>query len=255
MKKAVNFPSLSFLSIQNFELYPDGLVHNFLSGINVAVGVNGIGKTTLLRSIYRAIAGVAEIRDSAELGEGQRKIFSVGNVASLFGPIARDGAESAEITLGLKIGAVTLEITRSLKTLKLIGLKKNRTNVLTDGIDFEAQYQTIMPDLMGVPSFFDVLLVLRYVVFALEDRRSIVWDSDAQVELLQIFLYPTEDQRAYRISFNDAMKADSTARNYQSLLSKEEKSYRSKVAKIPSIESVTQLEEAILTLRPEVEKT
>lgn len=252
MQKAAKLPSLKSVSVQNFGLYPEGLIHDFQSGVNVAIGVNGIGKTTLLRIIYRAITGAVDIRDATELGEGQRKFNVIANATSLFAPVVQDGAERATVNVVLSIGTSTLEIQRSLRTLKLINLKKDGTNILTEDIDFEEQYRLLLPQLMNVPSFFDVILILRYITFSLEDRRSIVWDSKAQVELLQIFLYPMADQITYRNAFNDAMKADSAARNYQALLSKEEKKYRSQAAKLPSIESVSQLEQAILSLRPEV---
>lgn len=254
MKKTVNFLTIRSVTIENFDLYPSGLHHDFQNGVNVAIGVNGIGKTTLLRAIYRAISGLADIRDNQELGEGQRRVFTLSNPISLFSPVAQDGAERASIEVVLTAGDAEIRVVRSLRTLKLISCTKNGLNVFSENLGVEEQYQMLLAEQIGVPSFFDVLLVLRYVMFALEDRRSIVWDSDAQVELLQIFLYPTEDQKSYRLAFNEAMKADSAARNYQSLLSKEEKKYRAQAAQLPSLETVNQLDEAILSLRPEVEK-
>ena len=82
--RLVNLPHIDELTIDGYVLYPGpesdpGLHHNFLSGVNVVVGINGIGKTTLLLMLFRMLAGAKDLRIADELGGSQRSLASVDN--------------------------------------------------------------------------------------------------------------------------------------------------------------------------------
>jgi len=58
---AVALPVLSQLKVSEYALFPgdknQGLQHTFRKDVSVIVGVNGLGKTTLLNVIFRLIVG------------------------------------------------------------------------------------------------------------------------------------------------------------------------------------------------------
>lgn len=56
----------------------------------------------------------------------------------------------------------------------------------------------------------------------MEDRRSLVWDESAQSEMYRILFSPEGVNANYKALFNAALSADSTARNTQAVLKREE---------------------------------
>lgn len=57
--RTIFLPTLEKIRIQNFTLYPNGLdfEHNFVNGVNLILGGNGMGKTTFVNLIKYAIIG------------------------------------------------------------------------------------------------------------------------------------------------------------------------------------------------------
>lgn len=228
MRKGIYLPVIDQIVISGYQTYTSKtnggvLHHDFVDGVNLVVGVNGLGKTTLLRLMHRVLAGPSELRSSDELGQGQRDTRPIARVGKLFADRVPDGAKAASAKLTFRIGSKTVEITRRLDNLKITEFLVNGREVLSAGIEVEDQYKSWLISATGFTSYFDVLLSLHYLIFFFEDRRSIVWDADAQDELTRLFLYSTEDAQAYRVSFNLSTQADSLARNYQNILTREQK--------------------------------
>jgi len=235
MRKSIYLPVIDQIVITGYQTYTSAtnggvLDHSFVDGVNLVVGVNGLGKTTLLRLMHRVLAGPFELRSSDELGQGQREIKPIARVGKLFGDRVPDGAKNATAKLIFRIGSKKVEITRRLDNLKITELLVNGREILSAGIEVEDQYKTWLIAASGFTSFFDVLLSLHYLIFFFEDRRSIVWDADAQDELTRLFLYSAEDAQAYRTSFNLSTQADSLARNYQNILTREQKALQKAAA-------------------------
>ncbi|MFC3694468.1 hypothetical protein ACFOWB_19760 [Chenggangzhangella methanolivorans] len=82
------------------------------------------------------------------------------------------------------------------------------------GNDDRDIYQPTIAELMSTGSFFDVLIVLRFLVFVFEDRRSLVWDESAQRQIFRATLSttPAEAQRTLSLQ-RIIVEADSSARN------------------------------------------
>ena len=57
--RKIYLPSLKKIQIQNFTLYPNGLnfEYEFINGVNIIIGGNGMGKTTLVNLIKYSIIG------------------------------------------------------------------------------------------------------------------------------------------------------------------------------------------------------
>lgn len=237
MRKSIYLPVIDQIVITGYQTYTSAtnggvLHHDFVDGVNLVVGVNGLGKTTLLRLMHRVLAGPSELRSSDELGQGQRDIRPIARVGRLFADRVPDGAKNASAKVTFRIGSKAVEITRRLDTLKITELLVNGRQILSADVEVEDQYKNWLISATGFTSFFDVLLSLQYLIFFFEDRRSIVWDPDAQDELTRLFLYSTVDAQAYRTSFNFSTQADSLARNYQNILNREQKALQKAAASL-----------------------
>ncbi len=57
--RKIYLPTLKKIRIQNFTLYPNGLdfEYDFINGVNIIIGGNGMGKTTFVNLIKYSIIG------------------------------------------------------------------------------------------------------------------------------------------------------------------------------------------------------
>lgn len=228
MTQSVFLPLIKRLDIDDYLMYPGdafapGLHHEFLTGVNVIVGVNGLGKTTLLRTILRILTGPRDLRAGEELGGVQRELSRSVDFAE-FARRVPDQAATAIATLKFEMNGRTVEVRRSLKDLKLLSFSVDPDlGSLPESLDLEEQYEWAIVQLSGLVAFYDFVFFLRHVIFFLEDRRGLVWDRWAQTEILQMLFLSSTFQLQYRDALREALSADSAARNTQAVLTRERK--------------------------------
>lgn len=221
----INFPVIRAIEIKNYGLYRgennDGvLVRQMLSGVNLIVGINGIGKTTLLTMLLRALTGLKDIDSGGDLGRGARKSGTADK--QYFARRVRDNAANAVIKVELQFGAKTIVVERQLKNLAITFLRVGDIEVLGESAQhYEGLYERAVVEASGLATFYDYLLVLRFVCFFLEDRQPLIWDKNAQYEVLRaLFSDRTVDPTAYFNAYNTMTSLDSELRNHRSALSR-----------------------------------
>src|SRR5690606_16120038 len=126
-----------------------------------------------------------------------------------------DDAVNAQVTVWFHLGEHYFEVSRSLSNLDITSLLVDQQAVgdLRPS-ELEAAYRDHIVRAAGLASFEDFVFLLRYVVFYLEDRRSLVWDPAAQGEILSIlFGEESVDRRQYVELFNEILSKDSEYRN------------------------------------------
>lgn len=262
-RKSVRFPIIEHIRVDGYLLYPGkegslGLNHSFMPGMNVIVGINGVGKTTLLNILFRMLAGDKDLRDGEELGDSKRSLATIRD-ANIFARIVPDRARDATASLKFRLGEHSIEIKRSLRNLELLEMKIDPPSPHEIKLDdIEDMYKMVVPRIAGVDDFYDFILILRYLVFFLEDRRTLIWDKSAQTEIFRILFFPNTTNDNYKSLINEALSADSYARNAQSVLTKEKTRYEKtakEAAKIKPDEfnlleiAVSQLQESLESLR------
>lgn len=223
----VHFPLFERFDVDDFGLYPGtpdnpGLHVEFLGGLTLIVGTNGLGKTTLVTMLYRMMSGGFELRrgtlEAEELGGAQLDVIRLKRQdRMMFGKRVNDLAVHARATLKLRLGASEVVIVRRLDNLGLITFTVD--GVALDTRD-EKVFQATMLGLAGLSSFGDWLIFLRQMVFYFEDRRSLVWDPSAQRQMFRIlFLSPDEARDLYALE-REYLKLDSDIRNNTAALNR-----------------------------------
>ena len=226
----INFPVFESLVISGYGLYPgpsnpdEGLKIQFHPGLTLVLGANGLGKTTLVRILYRLLTGPFDIpglEGRPDLGTIRLdpKKLRPSNLRT-FGERVMDGAHSARAILSLHIGNRKVLIERRLSNLALIRLEIDSTPA--EGID-EKNYQDQITNLAGTPSFGDWILLLRFLIFYFEDRRALVWDPSAQKQILRMLLLPGTKAKRWTKDERQILELDSQMRNLQAVVGKEEK--------------------------------
>ena len=223
----VHLPVLTGLRVVEYGLFPgnppgSGIDWSFGPGATVVAGINGLGKTTLLMMVLRALTGPYDLT-----GDGGPQLLSVALPESpvlldtqhtrLFRRRVADEAEKAKVTLSARIGDGRVSITRRLNDLGLERLEIDDGLVELPGArgPREALFQSSLSGLMGLGSFVDVLLILHHVILFYESRPGALWDPNAQRQLLRaLCLDPGDAQRVAALE-RELQSADSRARNVQ----------------------------------------
>lgn len=227
-------PVIQSLTIEKYALYPSSVdapyIAEFQPGGTAIIGVNGSGKSTLINICFRCLTGPFNLptaTSSGELGQVRpRAVAMSANEARSFGNRVADGAAHATATLELALGDARLTVTRKLSDLSLVSMHlnvKRGRGRSEETISDEKLFQDKLSELTGVGTFFDVLVILTFLIFMQEDRRSLVWDSTAQRQVLRILLLPIDEAMEFATAQQDVLTADSAVRNTQYVLQRQEK--------------------------------
>ncbi len=233
----INFPIFDRILVENYALYigkpgKPGLDHVFCPGVNVIVGINGLGKTTLLNMLLRSLTGPFDLPHGEELGEKKRRLVSTDRY--WFRKRVPDDAVNAYVTVAFYIGERYFEVKRSLTNLDIVKLAIDQQDVpLIRAQELEASYRNYVIEASGLSSFDDFVFLLRYIVFFLEDRRTLVWDAAAQGDILGIlFGEHGADRKEYVEIYNDLLSKDSEYRNIQAVVNKRKREYEKQASTI-----------------------
>jgi len=226
----INFPVFESLDISGYGLYPGpsnpdkGLKIQFQPGLTLVLGANGLGKTTLVRILYRLLTGpfdIPRLEGRFDLGTTRLDAKKLSRkYQQTFGARVMDGARNATAILSLHLGNRKVLIERRLSNLALIRLEIDDSPV--EAID-EITYQEKTIELVGTSSFGDWILLLRFLIFYFEDRRALVWDPAAQMQILRILLLSGTKAKLWTKDYREILELDSQMRNLQAVVGKEEK--------------------------------
>ena len=246
------FPIFESLSVRNYELYPgsdgaNGFNFAFQGDENLVLGVNGLGKSTLLLLLKQMIEGPARLRPPGFAG--QRQADWLTGDANMFAVRADDRGANASAELIVRFGAGRLRIQRRLSDLSLIN-----HCIGIDGAELELKengsYSEDLAPLAGVSSFGDVLRLCDRVVFFLENRERLLWDWRAQYEVFRSLLLSSEDAGRLRALEATIVSADSAARNIRATMYKLRNRREKEVSKLVKEEDVLA---AIAEVDPRIE--
>ena len=223
----ISLPLLQSLHVEGYGLYPgsepgEGLKVDFKPGLTLVLGANGLGKTTLVTILFRLLTGphdISALMTGSDLGTASLKLTGLRPKAkrTLANRVA-DGGVGATARLEFDIDNERVSIERSLRDLTLRSLKIN-SNQLPQS---EATYQSEIVRLAGVSTFSDWILLLRYVIFFLERRRSLVWDPSAQRQLLRILFLDSAESERWMDREREILEADTRMRNLRAVTTREE---------------------------------
>lgn len=217
---SVNFPVFERLDVDGYRLYPGlpnspGLHLDLAPGPWIVLGVNGLGKSTLLLILKHVLTGPVRIRGAGFTGDRsdvlaiEQRFFAV-----RVGDAAKTAIASAEIKFGRRV----LTVQRRLSDLGLVEASlKGQSD--KPPVTTEEDYRALLAELMGLARFEDALRVLDRVTFFLESRDPLIWDLSAQFELFRAILTPTRSEELRRLE-GEIVSADSSARNLNAVLYK-----------------------------------
>lgn len=253
LQNDLRFPVIHNFSVSNYQLYPgddgQGFAYDVQSGVNIIVGVNGLGKTTLLNMLLKLVAGPSYIRAIDGLGMGSREETQTLSLQRFFSARVRDAAATATATATLGFGTKRLTVTRKLSNLAITYLKVDDLEVGAATAEaYEDRFKQAVLELTGLQQYYDYLLLVHFVFFFLEDRQALIWDEDAQAEVLRVLYYDPTSQITYRTLYNKIAQYDSEIRNTQNVLQRHEKNLQAELLKRADDTSRGELKSLLKTL-------
>lgn len=219
MPQTVLFPVFERVEIRDYGLYcatPDTVfAWDFHAGPNGLIGANGLGKSTLVNILFRLLTGPYDLNRRAlegELGQPDVEPIMIPD-KRVFARRVADQARTAVAKLQFRLGEHSLSISRRLSDLSLSEFQINGESQPI-GDDDKDIYQPKLAEAMQVANFFDVLLILRFLVFVFEDRRSLVWDESAQRQIFRATMSHSRDEARRSLGLQrEIVESDSLARN------------------------------------------
>jgi len=209
----IRFPVLKRLKVSGYQLFPGkagaGLDHTFEPGVTVVVGINGLGKTTLLNIILRSLLGfnTPSKFDPYDPASGSHKM--VEKETDYFTSRTTNLAADARVDAEFAFGPDRLKIMRRLDTLAIEGLFLNGEPV--EGDQEELQYEIVKAS--GLATLYDLFYVVRSFTFFLEDKVSLIWNPNGQFEIFRILFFDSIKAKEFADLSDEIKKMDSRYRN------------------------------------------
>jgi len=249
----IRFPILRRLVLKNYGLFPgedgNGIDHRFEPGVTVIPGVNGLGKTTLLNIIYRLLVGPFDPYKGDEIQLTQRRLKEL-RFFNYFSK--RDkGASTEGIALGeFDFGDKKITVERTLNDLAITTLRVDETDLLTN----EGNPEDEIWQLAGCSSQYDFHLVVRSVLFFLEEKTPVVWDPVAQAEIFRIIFLKADAALELANMAAKIQATDSNARNMYDQLRRYKDQLFSMQARSSAATEVSKRTKFLQRRLPEIDK-
>lgn len=184
---SVFFPKIETLVVHGFEkIFTSNNFEIYLSGdLNILLGGNGLGKTTLLQCLVYALTGGT---DDTEVEEIRAQRW---NHTYFKGRIDDDAYVIVEFYLGEKL----ISVKRGFISNRI--LECTVTTISKDDSATIAFEQAIV-EYGNYNSVNDFSFIVNRLLYLPENRRSLLWDYDAQIRALMIINNELVAEQEYR---------------------------------------------------------
>lgn len=273
--RKIYLPELASICIRNFTLYPNGLnyEYNFVKGVNLILGGNGMGKTTFVNIIKYSIIGHYKkpfdyTRTYKERMIEKRIVYPMNYFKNrMDSQILID--ESAKVIIRFYIDNKEFIVERDLENIimcscyvdgekidgKLINQLKYETLDEEEKKDYlQFKYEKIVEKYSGL-QFDDLIFFVNEILFFGEDHKTILWNdgvigADVQNELFNKYFNSPELDRERQEALRQSKYFDSLARHR----SEDIRAIRKVLDKINNKNHDTNSISEILKVKTEIEK-
>ncbi len=168
---SIEIPRIESLEIQGLNLFPRGISWSVSSGVNAIVGGNGLGKTTVVRSLLFGLIGQ---NSRVKLDYFRDRLGRSYDGEPFIGLTIEAASDYYEVQRSLQSG----NIIEALRNGEILDLPENE-----EGDSFEK----LLASSLGFSRVDDLAVVLTRLVFPEESGRSLVWDIEQQNHVLVLF--------------------------------------------------------------------
>lgn len=221
MSRIIYLPELQSINIKNYTLYPNGLdySYNFVKGVNLILGGNGMGKTTFVNIIRFALIGLYKkaldldrtYKDRAIV----KRLLYPSNFFSSRGDESIHVQGEAKVVLIFSVKDVFFKVCRSLETGQMLSVTINGESLGGDILSEERYerledseknryllnaYEKKIEEYSNL-TFDDLIFFVNEILFFGENHTTVLWNNgidgktDVQYELfIKYFSEPALDK-------------------------------------------------------------
>ena len=238
MSRQIFLPELLSISIKNYTLYPNGLDYtfDFVKGVNLVLGGNGMGKTTFVNIVRYAILGLYKkpfgyTRTYQGNIIEKRQLFPERYFSNRMDDSIKISS-SPMVYLSMKIKDAMVELVRDLSAITLTQLRVNGREIsatIINQLDYEKltdeaktetlpyHYEQIIKKYANL-EFDDLIFFVNDILFFGEDHKTILWNDgnafpDAQNELFNKYFNDPDLDKKRQEAIRKAKYFDSLSRH------------------------------------------
>lgn len=238
MRRKIYLPELLSINIKNYTLYPNGLDYtfDFVKGVNLVLGGNGMGKTTFVNIIRFAILGLYKkpfgyTRTYQGNIIEKRQLFPQTYFSNRMDDTILINA-SPTVSIRMKLNGTVVELTRDLASITLTHLKVDEEEVcgtLINQLNYERlsnvakkdtlpfKYEQLVRNKTNL-DFDDLIFFVNEVLFFGEDHKTILWNDgetsfDVQNELFNKYFNDPDLDKKRQEAIRQAKYFDSLSRH------------------------------------------
>ncbi len=271
----IYLPNLKKIKIRNFSLYPYGLdfEYDFINGVNLIMGGNGMGKTTFVNIIKYAIIGHYKKGFDFTRTYMGRKIEKRQSYFKDYYKNRQDKTinlkEKAEVSIEFKLNNDYFTVTRCLEDVILKSVLFNNSEIkgkITNQQKYDSlsedenskflfnKYEEQVSKSSGI-SFDDLIFFVNEILYFGEDHKTVLWNDE----------FPNVQEELFNKYFNEPLldlkrrEAIRQSKYYDSMSRHKSEDIRAitkvlnEIEKDDSGETKESLNEQVLTLRSSIE--
>lgn len=229
-------PEIKKIRISNYSLYNKDLEYEFIKGVNLIIGGNGVGKTTFINILKYALIGLYK-KDVVVKNYGGELRISRGSYTNpnIYFRNRCQKLESdinAEVEIFFDINQVGFIVRRSLYDIKLLDVEINERgeNYHLEGKikrqdEYEKlkeeekeeclqyNYEQIIKKFSNLDEFEDFIFFINRILLFDETRETILWDEEIQKRLSSTYFNNPVLERERKDAENKKIYYNSIARH------------------------------------------
>ncbi len=214
----MKLPIIKKITVENLSLYTQAINRDVYPGINMVIGGNGLGKTTLVNTALFALVGNSPYY-SLNVRTGRIEDVPLIDRDYFVGRLKPEDQERAQVTLAVEVDTKEITISRALFRPRILRfeVKDNKGDSLQvyegDPGELEKDYQRMMEQMLDIGRFEHfVFLVANLLVFG-EDRRTLVWDTEVQNRVIRLLFLDREFDEKFDNLSKQVTGFDTSARH------------------------------------------
>lgn len=229
-------PEIKKVNIKNYSLYNREIEYEFVKGVNLIIGGNGVGKTTFINILKYALIGLYKKDVVVKNYGGELRIsrgsYSNPNVYFRNRCQKLETDINAEVIISFVINQVEFIVKRSLYNIELLEVKVNeygkeyqlegtlkkqdeyeKLNESEKKICLQYQYEQAIKRFSHLDTFEDFIFFINRILLFDETRETILWDEEIQKRLSSTYFNDPELERERKDAENKKIYYNSKARH------------------------------------------
>lgn len=235
-------PTLKRVKITNYSLYNSDIDYEFIDGLNLIIGGNGVGKTTFISILKYALIGLYKKDLDVKVYKGEKRLIRgrYANCNTYFRnrTSGKETDKDGCVELWFLINETSFYVKRSLYNAQILeaaytynqefhaiqgeSLRQDlyKGYEITDNTEeyinnLQYNYEEIVAKTANLADFDDFIFFVNQILLFGESRETVLWSKEVQERLLSSFLNDATLEKRRKECSLEAKYQDSIARHKQ----------------------------------------